>query len=86
MAYKRIFQIRSAELADAVAAEANHFKVTFRAARSGNVGEYVIEGEADQAQDIETIISSIEAMDAQQDIENLISSTEEMDADAAAVL
>lgn len=65
MTYKRIIQIGDPALAEAMADEAAHFGVAFRAARSGNAGEYVIEGSAAQRKNIETIIASIEAMDRQ---------------------
>ena len=65
MTYKRIIAINDTRIAEAMADEAKHFGVTFRAARSGNDGEYVIEGTAKQARNIEAIIAGIEAMDAQ---------------------
>ena len=65
MTYTRIIAINDTSLAEAMADEAKYFGVTFRAARSGNLGEYVIEGTDKQSFNIETIIASIEAMDAQ---------------------
>jgi hypothetical protein len=65
MTYKRIIAINDTRIAEAMADEAKHFGVTFRAALNGNANEFVIEGTAKQARNIETIVASVEAMDAQ---------------------
>lgn len=65
MTYKRIIPITDPAIADALADEAAHFGVTFRAARSGGANEYVIEGAEARKRDIDTIAENVTDMDAQ---------------------
>jgi hypothetical protein len=65
MTYKRIIRITDPAIAEAMADEAAHFGVTFRAARSGSPNEYVVEGAASRKRDIDTIAANVMDMDAQ---------------------
>jgi len=65
MTYKRIIAINDTRIAEAMADEAKHFGVTFRAALNGNANEYVIEGSVEKRRNIENIVAGVMAMDAQ---------------------